>query len=121
MSLFTAVADGGRVGRGAKDLPIMFVEVGVRDGDATVLDGVSIKIPAGAPTVLIGPNGSGKTTFLRAAMGLIAPSCGRITWGRARDVATDATRHSIAATGDAASQRCRECQLCSRRSRCPWG
>ncbi len=37
------------------------------------------------PTVLIGPNGAGKTTLLRAAMGLIAPTRGTITWG-GRDV-----------------------------------
>jgi tungstate transport system ATP-binding protein len=38
-------------------------------------------IEPGAPTVFIGPNGSGKTTLLRVAMGLIAPSSGRVTWG----------------------------------------
>jgi tungstate transport system ATP-binding protein len=31
--------------------------------------------------VLIGPNGAGKTTLLRAAMGLLQPSSGLITWG----------------------------------------
>ena len=40
----------------------------------------------GAPTVLIGPNGSGKTTLLRLAMGLVAPTRGRITWGGRDDV-----------------------------------
>jgi tungstate transport system ATP-binding protein len=29
---------------------------------------------------VIGPNGSGKTTLLRAAMGLLSPAGGRITW-----------------------------------------
>jgi tungstate transport system ATP-binding protein len=38
-------------------------------------------ISAGAPTVLVGPNGSGKTTLIRAAMGLIVPSHGRVTYG----------------------------------------
>jgi tungstate transport system ATP-binding protein len=67
----------------SSDLPIRFDAVTVRSGAVTMLDRVSVQIEAGAPTVLIGPNGSGKTTFLRTAMGLIAPSEGRLTWGGA--------------------------------------
>src|SRR5262249_57187674 len=52
-----------------------------------MLDRLDVQIEAGAPTVLIGRNGSGKTTFLRTAMGLIAPSEGRITWGGAESAA----------------------------------
>lgn len=62
------------------DLPIMFREAGILAGGVMILDRISITISSGAPTVLIGPNGSGKTTLLRAAMGLIPPSRGRITW-----------------------------------------
>ena len=65
----------------AADLPIQFAEVGILAGGVTILDRISIQISQGAPTVLIGPNGSGKTTFLRVAMGLVTPSRGRITWG----------------------------------------
>jgi tungstate transport system ATP-binding protein len=65
----------------ASDLPIVFFEVAILAGEVTILDRISINILPGAPTVLIGPNGSGKTTFLRAAMGLIPVSRGRITWG----------------------------------------
>ena len=65
----------------AVDLPIEFAEVGIVAGGVTILDRISIQISQGAPTVLIGPNGSGKTTFLRVAMGLVTPSRGRITWG----------------------------------------
>jgi tungstate transport system ATP-binding protein len=65
----------------SSDLPIRFDAVSVRSGAVTMLDRLDLQIEAGAPTVLIGPNGSGKTTFLRAAMGLIAPSEGRVTWG----------------------------------------
>jgi tungstate transport system ATP-binding protein len=63
------------------DLPIELSEVNIDTGGLTILRQISLVIEAGAPTVLIGPNGSGKTTLLRAAMGLIAPSSGRITWG----------------------------------------
>jgi tungstate transport system ATP-binding protein len=63
------------------DLPIKFDNVTVTDGNVTILDRVTLQIEAGAPTVLIGPNGSGKTTLLRTAMGLMAPTQGRITWG----------------------------------------
>jgi tungstate transport system ATP-binding protein len=65
----------------AADLPIEFAEVGILAGGVTILDRISIQISQGAPTVLIGPNGSGKTAFLRVAMGLVSPSRGRITWG----------------------------------------
>jgi tungstate transport system ATP-binding protein len=63
------------------DLPIEFRAVEIFADQVTILNRISIRIAAGAPTVLIGPNGSGKTTFLRAAAGLISPSLGQIMWG----------------------------------------
>ncbi|MGB8528964.1 MAG: ATP-binding cassette domain-containing protein, partial [Rhodoplanes sp.] len=67
------------------ELPILFEDVGVDAKDVRILSEVTLALRAGAPTVLIGPNGSGKTTVLRLAMGLLAPSGGRITWcGRGR-------------------------------------
>jgi tungstate transport system ATP-binding protein len=65
----------------ASDLPIALEAVSVRAREVTILDRVTLSVAAGAPTVLIGPNGSGKTTLLRLAMGLIAPTTGRVTWG----------------------------------------
>ena len=62
------------------DLPIRIEDVTVSAGAVTVLDRVSLVVRPGAPTMLIGPNGAGKTTLLRLAMGLIAPSRGRVTW-----------------------------------------
>jgi tungstate transport system ATP-binding protein len=64
----------------ATDLPIRFDDVTVQAGNVTLLDRVTLSFEQGAPSVLIGPNGSGKTTLLRAAMGLLAPAAGRITW-----------------------------------------
>jgi tungstate transport system ATP-binding protein len=63
------------------NLPIEFEEVSVVAGAVTILDRVTLSLVPGAPTILIGPNGSGKTTLLRTAMGLLAPSLGRVTWG----------------------------------------
>jgi tungstate transport system ATP-binding protein len=68
------------------DLPIRFEEVTVVAGSVTLLDRLSLVIAAGPPTVLIGPNGAGKTTLLHAAMGLIEPRLGTITWGGHRQV-----------------------------------
>jgi ABC-2 type transport system ATP-binding protein len=42
-----------------------------RYGKSVALDGVDFDIPAGRIVGLIGPNGSGKTTTLKAALGLI--------------------------------------------------
>jgi tungstate transport system ATP-binding protein len=69
----------------ASGLPIEFADVHIRAGATKLLDGISLSISAGPATVLIGPNGSGKTTLLRAAMGLIRPTSGAITWGTQRE------------------------------------
>jgi tungstate transport system ATP-binding protein len=75
------------------DLPIRFENVTVAAGAVTILDGITLTLMFGPPTVLVGPNGSGKTTLLRAAMGLVTPSRGRVTWGGREDVAP--TRRAI--------------------------
>jgi len=63
------------------DLPILLEDVSVSAGSVTILDRVSLAFEPGAPTVLLGPNGSGKTTVLRIAMGLARPSHGQVRWG----------------------------------------
>jgi tungstate transport system ATP-binding protein len=68
------------------DLPIHFENVTIAAGAANMLDRVTLTFAPGPPTILIGPNGSGKSTLLRAAMGLIAPSLGLVTWGGRQDV-----------------------------------
>jgi tungstate transport system ATP-binding protein len=70
----------------SSELPIEFDKVTLTAGGVTILDDVSLSFSAGPPTVLIGPNGSGKSTLLRLAMGLLAPSRGRITFCGLEDV-----------------------------------
>ena len=73
------------------DLPLMLVNARIVAGATAILDDVTLTIADGSPTVLIGPNGIGKTTLLRAAMGLIPLTGGRITWG-GREAAAPARR-----------------------------
>ncbi|WP_417720495.1 ATP-binding cassette domain-containing protein [Salipiger sp.] len=50
----------------------------VRIGEAALLKGVDLRIPAGGITALIGPNGAGKSTLLHAMAGLQAVSAGTV-------------------------------------------
>jgi len=52
-----------------------------RYNSTLALDRLSLDVPAGAVFGLLGPNGSGKTTFLKLAMGLIFPDAGQIDRG----------------------------------------
>lgn len=49
-------------------------------GEFHILQGVSVEVPRGSITVLLGRNGAGKTTTLRSIMGLNPPRSGRITF-----------------------------------------
>jgi tungstate transport system ATP-binding protein len=71
------------------DLPILLEEASFLGGEVTILDRITLKLAAGAPTVVIGPNGAGKTTLLRLAMGLVRPTAGRITFGGREAVAPE--------------------------------
>ncbi len=54
------------------------VEFGRGTGRRVVLDGLDLTAEPGRVTALLGANGAGKTTFLRACTGLIMPTAGRI-------------------------------------------
>src|SRR5256885_17130850 len=45
-------------------------------GSVTALDGLSLEVNAGEIYGLLGPNGSGKTTFIRPLAGRAAPPAG---------------------------------------------
>ena len=65
----------------ASDLPLALDDVSLSAGATTILDHISLTIEPGAPTLIVGPNGSGKTSLLRLCMGLVKPSRGAVTWG----------------------------------------
>ena len=47
-------------------------------GQFHILEGVSVRVPPGSISVLLGRNGAGKTTTLRSIMGLTPPQSGTI-------------------------------------------
>jgi sulfate transport system ATP-binding protein len=49
-----------------------------RFGDFTALDDVSVDVPTGSLTALLGPSGSGKSTLLRVIAGLEQPDAGEV-------------------------------------------
>ena len=45
----------------------------------SILEDISLSVPAGTATAIVGPSGSGKTTLLRIIAGFLSPDTGRIS------------------------------------------
>ncbi len=60
-------------------------------GPGRALDGMTFGVEPGSVTGFLGPNGSGKTTTMRAVFGLVALDAGEVRW-RGRPVDADARR-----------------------------
>lgn len=76
----TASADAEPRGGGDGDPLLKAEDIDFAYGDVTVLEDVSVSVRAGRVTALIGPNGTGKTTLLRALAGLQDPTAGSISY-----------------------------------------
>ncbi|MEO8935696.1 MAG: ABC transporter ATP-binding protein [Burkholderiaceae bacterium] len=63
-------------------LSIQNLEAGY--GKVKVLHGISMEVPKGKVVTLIGSNGAGKTTAMRAISGMIKPTAGSISLGDTR-------------------------------------
>jgi len=57
---------------------VVFEDVWISFGDVDVLKGVSFKLPFGETKALFGVAGSGKSTILKLALGLLKPDSGRV-------------------------------------------
>ena len=66
-------------------------------GDSHTLRGVSLHLPAGTALGLLGRNGMGKTTLIRALMGYVRVAKGRVQW-HGRDM-TNAAPERMARLG----------------------
>jgi ABC-2 type transport system ATP-binding protein len=75
-----------------------------RFGDTTALDGLDLTVPGGTVYGLLGPNGSGKTTAVRALATLLRFDAGR-AWVAGYDVVRepDQVRRRISLTGQYAA------------------
>jgi ATP-binding cassette subfamily C protein len=72
-----ALSDGRslRLGRGISLEAVSFC---YRDNDAAVLHDVSLDVPSGHTTALVGPSGAGKTTLADIVVGLLEPTTGHV-------------------------------------------
>lgn len=62
----------------AKEELISVRNIGIAYGPQRVLEDISLDVPAGQFTCIVGASGCGKTTLLRAIAGLVAPDEGQV-------------------------------------------
>jgi Cu-processing system ATP-binding protein len=68
---------------------IRFEEFGKRYGRHDAVCDLTLSVERGEVVALLGPNGSGKTTSLKAAAGLVWPTAGAVLLGEARRPASE--------------------------------
>jgi Cu-processing system ATP-binding protein len=75
---------------------IVFDRFTKRFGDHDAVVDLTMTIAAGEAVALLGPNGSGKTTSIKAAAGLVWPTSGQVRLGSPGKAATSAAARQIA-------------------------
>ncbi len=83
-----SVADAASRSRSSL-LPLRARALSLRFGESIVIDRLELDLDGDGCTMLMGPNGSGKTLLLKLLHGLLAPSAGTVEWGG--KAATDVT------------------------------
>ena len=68
---------------------------GRRDTEVRALDGVTLTIPTGTFTAVMGPSGSGKSTLMHVLAGLDAPDAGRVDLGGTELTALSERRRTL--------------------------
>jgi len=72
-----------------------------RTGETRALDRVSLEVPSGKVLVLLGPNGSGKTTTLKLISTMLLPDSGRIlVHGADTTTTADVVRERVGFAGE---------------------
>src|SRR6476660_3213211 len=64
--------------QGSQSPVIVFEDVSIAFQGKQVLDGISFRLPRGETKAIFGVAGSGKSTILKMAIGLLKPDAGRI-------------------------------------------
>ncbi|MFF0739420.1 ABC transporter ATP-binding protein [Streptomyces sp. NPDC004111] len=89
-SRFLAEAARRTVPGGGEPVPVRVARVELDkvtyrypDRDAAALEGVSLALPMGSVTAVVGENGSGKSTLMKVLSGLLLPQEGTVRWGDA--------------------------------------
>ena len=72
----------------------------VNYGESTVLNDVTLSVPAGQVICLMGRNGVGKTTLMKTVMGILKPRSGSIHCGNEEMTRWPSSRRARAGIGD---------------------